>query len=174
MRPRRLELEPLRDTLLLVAGRLQTQRPEGIQVAGFGGKGKEARTRSLLPVDAPVRTIYLPVLRSLLPPLYELFDFPDPSQIKGQRDVTTLASQSLYFMNNDFVALMARHTADSLLAQKCDDSQRIQLAYLRVLARKPTTEEVDEAKAYLQRPSPQQWSAFIHALFASAEFRYIL
>ena len=174
MRPRRLELEPLRDTLLLVAGRLQTQRPEGIQVAGFGGKGKEARTRSLLPVDAPVRTVYLPVLRSLLPPLYELFDFPDPSQIKGQRDVTTLASQSLYFMNNDFVALMARHTADSLLAQKCDDSQRIQLAYLRVLARKPTTEEVDEAKAYLQRPSPQQWSAFIHALFASAEFRYIL
>ena len=82
---RRLELEPIRDTLLFVGGDLKFERPEGIQVAGFGGKGKEARLRSLLREDAPVRTIYLPALRSMLPSMHELFDFPDPSQIKGLR-----------------------------------------------------------------------------------------
>ena len=59
--------------------------------------------RSLLPQTTPVRTIYVPVLRSLVPPMHELFDFADPSQIKGQREVTTVASQALFLMNNEIV-----------------------------------------------------------------------
>ena len=176
MRPRRLELEPIRDTLLLAAGQLKFERPEGIQVAGFGGKGREARARSLMREDAPYRTIYVPVLRSLLPSMHELFDFPDPSQIKGQREVTTVSSQALYFMNNRFVEDLARDTADALLAEKSDDTHRIEHAYLRVLARKPAADEIADARDYLAgqdlRPA-DRWTTFVQALFASAEFRYV-
>jgi hypothetical protein len=173
MRPRRLELEPIRDTLLLAGGSLKFERPaEPIQVAGFGGKGRQSWTRSLMREDAPYRTIYVPVLRSKLTSLHELWDFADPSQIKGQRDVTTVASQALFFMNSEFVSEAARNAAELLLAEKGDDAKRIERAYLRVLARRPKSEEVAEAKQYLE--SPKRWAAFVQALFASAEFRYIL
>ncbi len=173
MRPRRLELEPIRDTLLLAGGSLKFERPaEPIQVAGFGGKGRQTWTRSLMREDAPFRTIYVPVLRSKLTSLHELWDFADPSQIKGQRDVTTVASQALFFMNSDFVGNAARDAAELLLAEKGDDTKRIERAYLRVLARRPTSEEIAEAKQYLD--SPKRWPAFVQALFASAEFRYVL
>ena len=65
--PRRLEWEALRDSLLLASGRLNFERPAGIQVAGTGGKARGSSTYSLLSVNAPYRTVYLPVLRSLLP-----------------------------------------------------------------------------------------------------------
>jgi hypothetical protein len=78
MNRRRLEFEPLRDTLLDVAGRLSTERPEGIQVAGIGGKSRQSQVSSLLPIDSRYRTVYLPVLRAHLPDEFTLFDFPDP------------------------------------------------------------------------------------------------
>jgi hypothetical protein len=175
---RRLELEPIRDTLLLVGGELKFERPAGIQVAGFGGKGKEARLRSLIPEDTPVRTIYLPTLRSQLPSMHELFDFPDPSQIKGLREVTTIASQSLFFMNNGLVEDAARDAATRLLAEKGDDEKRVRLAYLRVLAREPERGEVADSLAFMKSLSRDgdtryQWTTFVQALLASAEFRYL-
>lgn len=176
MRPRRLEFEPIRDTLLSVAGRLQLDRPTGIQVAGFGGKGKEARTRSLLNEEAPYRSIYLPVLRSLVPATFDLFDFPDPSQIKGQREVTTVAAQALYFMNNDSVRSLCADAAADVLAAKGDEAARIEKAYLRVLARKPAADEVADAREYLRGArggEVDRWALLIQSLVASAEFRYV-
>jgi len=176
-RPRRLELEPLRDTLLFVSGELKLERPAGIQVAGFGGKGREARTRSLLRDDAPYRTIYLPALRSLLPSMHELFDFPDPSQIKGQREVTTVAAQALYFLNDDFVGQSASRAAEALLAEKAPgETERIERAYLRTLARRPSKDEIADAQQFIaggQGSEATRWTLFVQALLASAEFRYI-
>src|SRR5262249_39455023 len=148
-----------------------------IQVAGFSGKGKAAKTRSLMREDAPYRTIYVPVLRAVLPSMHELFDFADPTQIKGQREVTTVSSQALFFMNNEFVADLARAAAGALLAEKGDEPKRIELAYLRILARRPVREEMDDAKNFLHDssvPPADRWAAFVQALFASAEFRYVL
>ncbi len=175
---RRLELEPIRDTLLLVGGELKSERPNGIQVAGFGGKGKEARLRSLMPEDTPVRTIYLPTLRSMLPSMHELFDFPDPSQIKGLREVTTIASQSLFFMNNGMVEDAASGAAGRLLAEKTDDEKRVRLAYLRVLAREPSHGEIADSLAFMKSlnrdgDTRYRWNTFVQALIASAEFRYL-
>lgn len=175
---RRLELEPIRDTLLLVGGGLKFERPAGIQVAGFGGKGRATWLRSLLPPDAPVRTIYLPALRSMLPSMHELFDFPDPSQIKGLREVTTIASQALFFMNNELVEDSARAAAERLFEEKSDDEKRVRLAYLRVLAREPDRAEIADSLAFLKTlhrdgDATYRWTTFVQALLASAEFRYL-
>ena len=39
---------------------------------------------------------------------YETFDFPEPSETHGAREVTTVAPQALFLMNNDFVMRRTR------------------------------------------------------------------
>ncbi len=180
--PRRLEWEALRDSLLLASGRLAFDRPAGIQVAGTGGKARGSSTYSLLAVNAPYRTVYLPVLRSLLPEEYSTFDFPDPHQITGQREVTTVAPQALFFMNSDFVTESARGAAARLLKDESADSPRVRLAYLRLLGREPDPDEVSDSLTLLRdlhppassrSPEQYRWTTLIQALMSSAEFRYV-
>ena len=116
---RALELEPLRDSMLFVGGRLDESRPYGVQVTGHGGKQPN---KSLLSFHDPYRTIYLPVMRSLVPDIYGMFDFPDPTQIRGLRDVTTVAPQALFLMNDRFAVDCADGAAEQLLAANLDDA----------------------------------------------------
>jgi uncharacterized protein DUF1549/uncharacterized protein DUF1553 len=162
MNPKRLELEPLRDTLLQLAGKLRLDRPEGIQVAGTGGKGRHGLTRGLLGIDEPYRTIYLPVVRDNVPELFSTFDFPGPTQIKGQRDVTTVAPQALFFMNNEFV----EEVAGEIATQAKND---VKSAYRLVLNREPSNEELSDAEAL---KSELGLEALVQALLGTAEFRY--
>ena len=157
--PKRLELEPLRDTLLQLAGQLTFDRPEGIQVAGSGGKGRHGITRGLLGIEEPYRTIYLPVVRDNIPELFSTFDFPGPTQIKGQRDVTTVAPQALFFMNNPFVEQIAAQITEK--AGK--DTKAI---YHLLLGREPTSEEITDARDLDDQ-------TLVQALLGTAEFRYV-
>jgi hypothetical protein len=179
MNPRRLEVEAIRDSMFFVAGELVYDRPQGTQVAGFGGKGREAWLRSLTKEDEPCRAVYLPALRSMLTPMQETFDFPDPSQIKGQREVTTVAPQALFFLNNELAVKLSRRAAARLLEEKHpDDAARVSAAYLRVLGRQPDAPEAGAARQMMQELSSgdaeARWAVFIQALMSSAEFRYVL
>lgn len=180
MNARRLELEAVRDSMLTIAGRLTFDRPEGIQLAGRGGKGRWGETRSLLSISAPYRTVYLPVLRSLLPEMYSTFDFPNPTQVKGKREVTTVAPQALFLMNSDFTSVMATSAAHRIAEEGIVNAeQRISRIYLRVVGRPPEPEEVDAAGQFLsdltgQTSEQYRWSAFIQALMISGEFRTLL
>ncbi|MEZ0273352.1 MAG: DUF1553 domain-containing protein, partial [Roseimicrobium sp.] len=184
MNLRRLEMEAIRDSMFFVAGELKFERPDGVQVAGFGGKGREARLRSLTPDDEPCRAVYLPVLRSMLTPMHETFDFPDPSQIKGLREVTTVAPQALFFLNGELSASLARAAAERLLGEEYkDDAARVQAAYIRVLGRKPDTAEITSVREMMKsldvssgsgNAESYRWTIFIQALMSSAEFRYLL
>ena len=167
---RRLELEPLRDTLLQVAGHLRWDRPSGIVIAGNGGKGNSGRTRSTLGIESPYRSIYLPVLRDLLPAMHEVWDFPNPSQIQGQRSVTTVPAQNLFLMNNDLVL----STADAVAERASDATDPVTFLWRLLLARAPTTDEKNEARLLLtQFETPHSaLTALAQALIGSAEFRY--
>ncbi len=157
--PKRLELEPLRDTLLQLAGQLTFDRPEGIQVAGSGGKGRHGITRGLIGIEEPYRTIYLPVVRDNVPELFSTFDFPGPTQIKGQRDVTTVAPQALFFMNNPFVEQIAAQITE----KAGRDTKAI---YKLLLGREPTSEEITDARDLDDQ-------TLVQALLGTAEFRYV-
>jgi len=159
MNPKRLELEPLRDTLLQLAGKLTFDRPEGIQVAGTGGKGRHGLTRGLLSPEDPFRTIYLPVVRDNIPELFSTFDFPGPTQIKGQRDVTTVAPQALFFMNNPMVEELAGEIAGKA-------GKDVKAVYRLVLGREPSMEETRDA-------GELDFQTLVQALLGTAEFRYV-
>jgi hypothetical protein len=168
---RRLELEPLRDALLQVSGRLELDRPSGIQVQGTGGKGNSGRTRGALGIESPYRSIYLPVLRDLLPSMHEVWDFPNPSQIQGQRSVTTVPAQSLFLLNNDLVLETARAAADRVSKES---AYPVTGLWRLLLCRPPSDEERDEAKSLLDEFETRQLAltALAHSLIGSAEFRY--
>lgn len=163
MNAKRLELEPLRDTLFQLAGRLTLDRPEGVQVAGTGGKGRHGVTRSLLGIEDPYRTIYLPVVRDSVPELFSTFDFPGPTQIKGLRDVTTVAPQALFFMNSELVTELATEIADKA-------GNDIAAIYRTLLGRAPTSEESHDAED-LKRSLGLE--PLVQALLGTAEFRYV-
>lgn len=172
-------MEAVRDSMLSVSGRLSFERPQGIQVAGRGGKGRWGETRSLLSISSGYRTVYLPVLRSLLPEMYSTFDFPNPTQVKGQREVTTVAPQALFLMNSDFSATVSRDAADRILDENHrNDAARIRTIYLRLLGRLPQDDEVTAAAdliVSLSDPSERhRWSTLIQALLISGEFRTLL
>jgi hypothetical protein len=172
MNPKRLELEAIRDSMLFVSGGLNFERPAGIQVAGNGGKGNKGRTRAVLDENSPCRTIYLPVVRDNLPELYKIFDFPEPTQIKGEREVTTVPAQALFFLNSRFANDTARAAAKRLLddsALRTDDA-RIARTYVAVLGREPSPDEMKDARAFLQSAGS---AAFVQALMAGTEFRYV-
>jgi len=176
MNPKRLELEAVRDSLLFAGGRLSFDRPEGIQVAGNGGKGLKARTRPLLGEMASCRTVYLPVLRDLLPEIYKTFDFPEPTQIQGQREITTVPGQALFFLNSGLATGAAADTAARLLADRTlrTDDARIARAYLLLVSREPARDELADARAYLTAsPDAARWSSFVQALMADTEYRYV-
>jgi hypothetical protein len=178
MNPKRLEMEAIRDSMLQVGGQLTFERPEGIQVAGNGGKGKIAPTRSLLDESASFRTVYLPVLRDLQPEIYKIFDFPEPTQIKGQREVTTVPAQALFFLNSRFATDVAHRAAQRLLEDAAlrNDDARLIRAYVTFLGREPATDELQEARAFLSSLNDTpvaRWSSLCQALMAGTEFRYV-
>jgi hypothetical protein len=178
---RALEFEPLRDSMLYVAGRLDEQRPFGIQVVGTGGK---QGNRSLLSINDPYRTIYLPVMRSHVPDVYGVFNFPEPTQIQGLRAATTVAPQALFLMNDRFAVDCASAAAERMLAEspQSDAAAIVRRTYLRLFARPPTVAETKTALAFLMSLQPAaagrddvhyRWSALMQAMFAAAEFRYV-
>jgi hypothetical protein len=134
-----------------------------------GGRGGDV-------IEYPVRSVYLPVFRSRLPGMFTIFDFAEPDQVNGQRDVTTVAPQALFMLNNPFVVAVSQRAAERILQQKMpDETTRIRYAYAYALCRYPSAAEVERASAFLQAGSdPQEsWGALLQALYSSAEFRYV-
>ncbi len=182
MPKRRLEAEALRDSMLAVSGRLDITPPKGspIERNGEGPAGFRFRLRGPGGDETAQdnhRTVYLPILRDLVPEALTLFDFPDPSLIIGERPTTTVPAQSLYLMNNPFVIRQAEALAERLLAGPGDDAARLTRAYLLCYSRPPSEKELHNAQEFLadygkKKPGRPAWAALCQALLASAEFSH--
>lgn len=178
---RRLELEALRDSMLFVSGSFSPDPPEPGYIAGNGSRGR-GRVRGEIGFESAYRTVYLPVLRDLLPDEFGLFDFPDPSSVNGLRHVTTAPPQALFFMNSPFVADVSRDTVERLFGLAKTDRERIDLAYQILLSREASPAEREDAESLMRAldvegltdPEAYRWSVFVQSLLAGAEFRYVL
>lgn len=194
MTPRRLEVEPFRDALLAVSGKLNRQRPQGsvIQQIGVFDDYEFNFKVKLTPEMArgEHRSIYLPVVRGSLPEMLQLFDFADPNSLVARRDQTTVPSHALFLMNSPAMIEFASHTADRLLARaELDDAGRLQWLYQLAMTREPTAAEQAEVLRFLQAEasfaevttSPhsdepthrQTWIGVCQAVLASNEFRHV-
>jgi hypothetical protein len=159
---RRLSAEELRDSMLSVAGRLNLQ---------IGGK-------ATMDLNRPRRSLYIQTVRADRRNFSTLFDAADPSQCVGQRNVTTVAPQALFMLNNVFVTENAKHFAAKLAVEvPTDQRARIHRAYTTLFGRFPTEKEVAVAEQFLAAAAKQNesaaWSEYVHVLFCTSEFCYV-
>jgi hypothetical protein len=191
---RRLEVEPFRDALLAVSGRLNRERRVGSpiqQIGVFSDYEFNFKTKLTSEmISTGHRSVYLPVVRGSLPELFQLFDFADPNSLVGRRDETTIPSQALFLMNSPKMIEFASDTAKRLLSQSdLDDTQRVSWLYEVALAREPTESERDAILSFLSgrqdlvesstevgaegERTQQAWLSVCQAILASSEFRYV-
>jgi hypothetical protein len=188
MNRRRIQVEALRDGLLAVSGQLD-RSPAGSVVADLNVQATGVGVKPNKPVRSVRRTVYLPVVRNDLPPLFQLFDFGNSLSVNGRRSSTNVAPQALYMLNSPLVLEAATHTAAIVLASAGDapeERQVLDRLYLRVLGRSPQRDEVgpslDLVHEALADPAASQsavddtaraWSILSQALFCSTSFQYL-
>lgn len=150
---RRLEAESVRDSILLVSGELQTGPPPPSPLNTHDRNQQLNAGNQLVRKwqSKPVyRSVFVPVVRNLSNPLFEAFDFPEPSETHGARDITTGPSQALYLMNNEFVRAQASTAAERLLAARSSDPDRVRYAFQQVFSRDPSQQEAESAVRHVR------------------------
>jgi len=182
----RLEVEAIRDSILLVSGKLELARPDASPVLHFKRGIDLGRGGNPIPEDYSVkmmnRSVYVPVVRNHLPSMYETFDFPEPSETKGKREVTTVPTQALFLVNSTFVLSQAKTAAGKLLSNgETSNRDRVMRMYREVLSRDANESEIERSMSFLDATRSSKtgevdektaWARLYQALFASAEFRY--
>ena len=153
--PRRLEAEEIRDATLAVAGRLDRARPEGspakeLKVIEVRNNGPEAARLRTVAAASVHRSLYLPLVRGIVPTSLEVFDFAEQGMVTGRRDATTVAPQALYQLNDPFVRKQSLAFAERVLGRsEVDDAGRIDLAYRLAVGRPASAKEIERARGYL-------------------------
>jgi hypothetical protein len=187
---RRLEAEALRDSILAVAGRLDTTlggppvgltaRPDGLQVVSETASETEATRRS----------VYLVARRTWPLTFLAVFDFPIIDTACTRRVPSATPLQSLTMMNSEFVIHNAREAArraTKLAGKNAEPGKVIEEAYGLLLARAPSEEEIGLALDHLDsqqrlyaRANASSEEAFgkslenlVHMLMSSNEFLYV-
>ena len=166
-RPRRLEAEVIRDTLLAIGGNLDSKM--------FGPSVLDNTTR---------RSVYLRVKRSELLPVMTMFDAPEPTQSIGTRSVTTVPTQALAMMNSPFVRQQAEKLAARIKSPEGPPAAAIDRGFRVALGRGPTEAEasamgafVEEQRASLGADTPETRERalveFCQVLLCLSEFVYV-
>jgi len=160
--PRRLEAETIRDAMLFAAGRLDP------------GQGGPALDR----LDSVRRSLYVQTARWDRSNFSTLFDAANPDSSVERRNVSTVAPQSLFLLNHDFVLAQARHLAERLAREvPSGENARIDRAFHLLFARPASREEIDLARRILaQAAKPAEeaaWSDLAHVLLCGNEFVYL-
>ncbi len=174
---RRLDAEVIRDSMLSVAGTLNTSRRAGSLVAELEGQSVSLiGFNSKLPTDldgSNHRSVYLPVLRDHLPDILEQFDVANPNLVTGNREVTNVPLQALYLLNGPFVQSQSRALAERVASMATTLDERVQRAFLFCFGRYPDAEEQRLISHFFSKTANDQdeLAAFCQALLASAEFR---
>jgi mono/diheme cytochrome c family protein len=148
---RRLEVEAIRDSLLAVSGKLENSM--GGSLLPTNNRAYVTGTANFFPqiYNSNRRSVYLPVVRSALYEVYQVFDFAEPSVMNGKRDSTTIATQALFMLNSPLVSEQARELAQQVLSQTdLDDAARIRQAYQTCYQREPLSSETNRSLNFLK------------------------
>ena len=172
MNRQRLEFEPLRDTLLAVAGKLDLTA---------GGHAVD-----IIAADSVRRTVYGSIDRQNLPDLFRTFDFASPDASSPRRYFTTVPQQALFLMNSPFVIQQAKNlVARPEFKAAANDQQRLRLLYQLAYQREPSREEMSWARQFLHPATPptaggmlsgqrlDTWQKYAQVLLMSNELVFV-
>jgi hypothetical protein len=162
MPPRRLEAEALRDAMLAAAGTLDDTR---------GGPATHDVAR-------PRRSLYVQTARWDRGGFATLFDAANPDAVVERRDVSTVAPQALWLLNNPFVLRVAADLAARLCREVPDDgptapARRVDLAWRLLFGRQPRSDEATVALELVAAGGAAGWTDLAHVLLCSNGLAYV-
>ncbi|MBM3725268.1 MAG: DUF1553 domain-containing protein [Acidobacteria bacterium] len=189
---RRLEAEAIRDVILSASGKLNLEAggppffpsiPPSVREGYRQGKW-------LLTKEEPAtwrRGIYSYWKRGMKYPMFEVHDQPDQNVTAEKRNITTVPTQALTLLNNEFVLIQARHLAERVVRDSAGatDEDRIRALYRIALSRDPNPRELERQAAFLaaqrgfqatqSRPDPAlaALTDLAHVMLNANEFVYI-
>jgi len=193
MAVRRLDAEALRDSILAVSGKLNTDlhgKPVPVKedevgqiVIGVENKDGEGKPGKEIPIGGQEyrRSIYVQARRSRPLASLDTFDLPAMAPNCEERSASTVAPQALMLMNSRFVAefvgLFAERVADDTKGGDLD--ARIKRAWALAYATEPDARELAEARTFIteQKESgvdeTRALQVFCQALFSANRFLYV-
>ncbi len=168
--PRRLEAEPLRDTMLAVSGKLDLRmggpgfdlfEPNDNYVKIYASKkefgGEDFR-----------RLVYQAKPRVQLDDIFGAFDCPDAGQIAPRRTSSTTPLQALNLLNSSFAMQQAGFFAERLEKDAgAQPEAQVRRAFALAFARVPAEDEITAAVALIREHG---LTIFCRALFNANEF----
>jgi mono/diheme cytochrome c family protein len=176
-RPQRLEAEALRDAIMTVSGEIDLTvggKPIFPFVPDDILKTSEGKGHWDNQPDGPDvwrRSVYVFRRRSLGFPFFDTFDLPDQNQTAAARNVSTVPTQALTLLNNEFVLNQAGLFAGRVQREEPGDLDRqIDLAYRLALTRPPTDAEMRVARSLV---GEQSLVDLTHVMLNLNEFLYL-
>ena len=191
MNRRRLEAESLWDAVHAAAGTINLAvggRPVAPPLAEDEIASLRERWHWVVAADPAEQTrrgIYLLVRRNFKFPMFEVFDAPVTAVSCPARDVTTVAPQALWGLNNQSVFQQAKQLARRVVQEAGEDlAAQVDLAWQIALGRPPTPEESSTALGLLAQLQSERraegdnapdlaLSKLCLALFNLTEFSFI-
>ena len=172
----RVDAEVLRDQILAASGGLNPEMfgppvfpmlPQDVLHSMNYGIWKQT-------ADGPKvwrRSVYVYRKRGLPYPLFDIFDLPNQNLSCGARNISTVPTQALTLMNDDFVLNQAQLFANRIAeAAPGNPAAEIDLAYRLALSRPPDTRERRLALDFL---ATRKLVDLTDVLFNLNEFLYV-
>ncbi len=167
---RKLEVEPWRDSLLTVTGRIDDRL--------YGPAEEIDQATSIR------RTLYGKVAREDLHVMLRLFDFPESAAHSPCREPTTTPLQQLYVLNGPLLkqlaAAVAREITEGPMPEGVEGLDReIEACYRRLFLRPPTPTELERGRTFLAGVSAGDasrragWEAYLHVLLSLNEMMFL-
>ncbi|MEQ1826583.1 MAG: PSD1 and planctomycete cytochrome C domain-containing protein [Pirellula sp.] len=165
---RRLDLEAMRDSMLSVAGELDSS---------LGGRPIDLATSPTI----PRRSVYGFINRDIVSNLASTFDAANPNACSLKRPDTLVPQQTLFALNSDFIQdRAARLEVLMNSSTKSDPEERIVWLYRRIYSRTPSSVEMELARSFVDKvtaeshnPKASRWQILAHAMLASNEFSFV-
>jgi hypothetical protein len=169
---RRLDLEALRDSLLVAAGRLDET---------MGGPSVQLTTAPF----STRRSVYGFIERQNLPAFFRTFDFANPNTHTPTRPQTVSPQQALFLMNSPFVIEQATHLAARSVSENAEQSaaaqvRRVNRLFRFALGRDATVNEVTDALEFLAAKNAPpdsehlgRWEQLAQVLLMCNEFAFV-
>ncbi len=181
---RRMDAEIFRDSILAVAGKLDTRLGGGeMKVISADPSPKDMIKNRKFYEKSTRRSVYLPVVRSHIYDFFSLLDFPHSTISVGKRSDTTIPTQALMMMNSPFFIDQAENIATLIKEEDLHDIKLlISNLYRHVLSRPPSQKEYRWSAKFLSDILPggymnevqlEALQALVHTLIVSDDFLYI-
>jgi len=165
---RRLEFEPLRDSILYIGGNLDLTVGGHPVDLSEGTHKSQKRYAPFLNRDgrfqlpsAPRRTVYGYIDRADLVEVLNTFDFASPDMPMGKRYETTVPQQALFLMNSPLVIEQVRNVVERKeFKEQNTDEARIRYLYELFFQRLPLQEEIRQGTEFVAaHHSPEKTEA---------------